>query len=96
MNQNRGKSPFANMGLAGENKDVDKVVNNLQNHVDSNAIQGTQKVTSRPTAAKPRAKAKQIYFSAEVSAELERLKSEERANISAVVDRAVKRYLNIP
>lgn len=93
MNQNKGASPFANMALAGGDSRVEKVVSNLQGNVDSRAVKNERKVTSKIT--KPRAKSRQIYFSADVDAELTRLKDEERANISAVVEKAVRLHLGI-
>ncbi len=93
MNQSKGASPFANMSLAGDDKKVDTLVNNLQSNVDTRAVQNERKVTSKVT--KPRAKARQIYFSAEIDAELARLKKEERANISAIVEKAVRIHLGI-
>jgi len=45
------------------------------------------------SGTKPRQKSRQIYFSDEVLAELDRLKKEQRLNISAFVDQAVKAKL---
>ncbi len=97
MNQNKGSNPFANLTLAGDPK-VDSVVSKLQGHVDSQAISlpvapTLKKVSVLKNTGRP--KAKQIYFSPEVADALEHLKASERANISAVVDKAVRQYLGM-
>ncbi len=88
MNQNKGSSPFGNMALAGDEKKIDSLVNNLKSSVDSRAI------LPKSTGTKPRQKARQIYFSGEVENKLAELKKE-RINISALVDSAVRQHLGL-
>jgi len=97
MNQNKGSNPFANLPLAGEDPKVNSLVEQLRSNVDSNAISQTPQSTRKVSVLKNtgRAKAKQIYFSSEVSDALENLKTSERANISAVVDKAVRQFLGM-
>ncbi len=89
MNDNKGKSPFAGMGLTGtDDKKVDSLINNLTSAIDHSAI--NKDTLPVKNEVKPRAKARQIYFSADVDLMLTQLKKEQRLNVSAFVDKAVR------
>ena len=94
MNQSKGSSPFGKLPLnESDQKKSNSVAQDLVGKIDSKAIMNeNRKVKGRPTKVE-RLTATQIYFSGEVRAELQRLKKEERMNISGLVDRVMREYL---